>query len=145
MPSQSPKPEPQEATTHLPFVQPATPLATEHLLPQAPQLFGSLAMFWQVELQQAPPAPQAIPQAPQLLGSVASLTQVALQHWPAAHGLAVLQPGTHASLTQMRPAPHSMSVTHWTHLPVLVSQTCTAPPSLGGQSWFWRQLVETHA
>jgi hypothetical protein len=93
MPSQLPKPALHEAIVHTPLTQAAVPLAELQVVPQVPQLPGSVAVFTQVPLQLVWPAPhvvvvahtpltqlwplaQAFPHVPQLFGSVASFTQV---------------------------------------------------------------------
>jgi hypothetical protein len=91
------------ATVQVPFVQPAVAFASEQILPQLPQLFGSVAIETShpsagLLLQSAYPArhvvtehvpllhtsfallpAHTVPQAPQLLGSLLTSVHVPLQ------------------------------------------------------------------
>ncbi len=93
-PSQSPKPSLQRARVHAPAAQPATPLATTHALPQAPQWAGAVASSTSQPLagspsQSAKPASQVAPQRESSQVAVAcGRAGQALRHAPQWAGLA---------------------------------------------------------
>src|SRR5437868_10240746 len=106
--------------------------ALGQVLPQVPQLAGSVSVETQAPLQKVWPGPQvvwqfplehtcaevqAFPQAPQLLGSLEALTQVPLQSsWPGLHWV------TH------EPWLHTCALPHWLpHEPQLLVSLWNAP------------------